>query len=43
MCAARRGRLPVTEGARVVGLVNQRDAARALAFRPSWSDEWSDS
>ena len=31
-----RARLPVTEGDRVIGLVNQRDVARSLQFRPSW-------
>jgi CBS domain-containing protein len=31
-----RSRLPVTDGARVIGLVTQRDVARSVAFRPSW-------
>ncbi len=42
MTAAHRPRLPVTEGSRVVGLVTQRDATRALAFQAPWSDPWSD-
>lgn len=42
MCASRRARLPVTEGRCVIGLVTQRDAARALSFRPPWSAVWSD-
>jgi len=42
MCASRRARLPVTEGMRVVGLVTQRDAVRAVAFRAPWSPVWSD-
>jgi CBS domain-containing protein len=33
-----RSRLPVTSGNRVIGLVTQRDAARSVAFRPSWVD-----
>ena len=33
-----RSRLPVTDGARVIGLVTQRDVARSVAFRPSWVD-----
>jgi len=42
MAAAQRSRLPVTERSRVVGLVTQRDATRALAFQAPWSDQWSD-
>ncbi len=42
MAAAGRGRLPVTEGSRVVGLVTRRDVTRALAFRAAWSDPWSE-
>jgi CBS domain-containing protein len=38
MCRHHRSRLPVTDGNRVVGLVTQRDAARSVAFRPSWVD-----
>ncbi|HVT42382.1 MAG TPA: CBS domain-containing protein [Acidimicrobiales bacterium] len=38
MCHSRRARLPVTDGDRVVGLVTQRDAARALVFRSPWFD-----
>ena len=37
MSTARRARLPVTEGSRLVGLVTQRDAAQALAFLSPWS------
>ena len=42
MAAAGRGRLPVTEGSHVIGLVTQRDVARALAFRAAWSDPSSE-
>jgi CBS domain-containing protein len=38
MCLHQRARLPVTDGNRVIGLVTQRDAARSVAFRPSWVD-----
>jgi CBS domain-containing protein len=38
MCRHHRSRLPVTDGNRVIGLVTQRDAARSVAFRPSWVD-----
>ncbi len=38
MCLHHRARLPVTDGNRVIGLVTQRDAARSVAFRPSWVD-----
>ena len=31
-------RLPVTEGDRVIGLVNRRDVARSLQFLPPWAD-----
>ena len=38
MCRHRRARLPVVDSDRVVGTVTQRDAARALSFRPFWAD-----
>lgn len=38
MCREDRARLPVTSGNRVIGLVTQRDIARSLSFRPSWTD-----
>jgi len=38
MSGTHQSRLPVTDGNRVVGSVTQRDAARALVFRPPWSD-----
>lgn len=38
MCQHDRSRLPVTDGARVIGFVTQRDVARSVAFRPSWVD-----
>jgi CBS domain-containing protein len=38
MCREHRSRLPVTSGNRVIGLVTQRDIARSLSFRPSWTD-----
>jgi CBS domain-containing protein len=42
MCRHHRARLPVVEGDRVVGMVNQRDVARSIAFRPSWADGLDD-
>ena len=38
MCRHRRTRLPVTEGARVVGVVTQRDVARSISFQSPWAD-----
>jgi CBS domain-containing protein len=38
MCLHHRARLPVVEDDRVVGLVTQRDAARAVSFQPFWAD-----
>jgi CBS domain-containing protein len=38
MCRQHRTRLPVTSGNRIIGLVTQRDIARSLSFRPSWTD-----
>jgi CBS domain-containing protein len=42
MCRHHKTRLPVVEGDRVVGLVTQRDVARSIAFRTSWSDGLDD-
>jgi CBS domain-containing protein len=38
MCRHQRARLPVVEGARVVGFVTQRDVARSISFQPPWAD-----
>jgi CBS domain-containing protein len=38
MCREHQTRVPVTSGNRVIGLVTQRDIARSLSFRPSWTD-----
>jgi CBS domain-containing protein len=38
MCRHHKGRLPVVEGDRVVGLVTRRDIVRSIALRPSWAD-----
>ncbi len=38
MCRHQRARLPVTERARVVGVVTRRDVARSISFQPPWAD-----
>ena len=38
MCRQRRDRLPVTDGARVVGFVTRGDAACSASWRPPWDD-----
>ena len=38
MCRHHRARLPVTEAARVVGVVTRRDVARSISFQSPWAD-----
>ena len=38
MCRHHRARLPVTERARVVGVVTRRDVARSISFQSPWAD-----